>query len=54
MRIPWLLIIFLGGAVAIGLFDNGVGCPATGCEPVRVSVSIPAYAQTAPAWAASR
>jgi hypothetical protein len=52
MRIPWLLIIFLVGTAAISLFDNGFGCPATGCEPVRVSVSLPAYAQTEPAWAA--
>ena len=32
MRIPWLLIIFLGGTVAIALTD-GAGCGiVTACE----------------------
>jgi len=47
MRIPWLLVIFLVGAVAIGLLDNGIGCPADGCQPAQATIGAPAYSQTA-------
>lgn len=47
MRTPWLLVIFLVGAVAIGLFDSGIGCPAGGCQPAQATVGAPAYSQTA-------
>jgi len=47
MRIPWLLIIFLTGLVAIGASDDTIGCKIVSCRPA--AASLPDYAQFGPA-----
>ena len=51
MRIPWLLIIFLGGLVAIGAYDDDFGCKlVNGCRPMQgpAATGVPDYSQFSP------
>ena len=51
MRIPWLLIIFLSGLVAIGASDDGIGCKiVNSCRPTQppAAASLPDYSQLSP------
>ena len=51
MRIPWLLIIFLTGLVAIGASDDTIGCKiVNGCRPTQApaAAGVPHYPQFGP------
>ena len=49
MRIPWLLIIFLTGLVAIGASDDTIGCKiVNNCRQAPAAANLPDYSQFGP------